>query len=148
MSLHMFHPRCIRYARISPFAALTGFTRDDLREMLAYYRANAGFDFDEDAVPASLSPEALAPRVESVLRGVPMEIIRSDVQQLVCQSGIQGLQKASTTDRATDGDFESEFFIHSADDQALYLCRKPIDGIARARVTVTRTDSARAESRT
>ena len=32
------------------FAALTGFTRDDLREMLAYYRANAGFDFDEDAV--------------------------------------------------------------------------------------------------
>ena len=32
------------------FAALTGFTRDDLREMLAYYRANAGFDFDENAV--------------------------------------------------------------------------------------------------
>ncbi|MCQ2395304.1 MAG: AAA family ATPase, partial [Kiritimatiellae bacterium] len=32
------------------FAALTGFTRDDLREMLAYYRANAGFAFDEAAV--------------------------------------------------------------------------------------------------
>ena len=32
------------------FAALTGFTRDDLREMLAYYRANAGFTFDENAV--------------------------------------------------------------------------------------------------
>ena len=32
------------------FAALTGFTHDDLREMLAYYRANAGFDFDADAV--------------------------------------------------------------------------------------------------
>ena len=32
------------------FAALTGFTQDDLREMLAYYRANAGFAFDENAV--------------------------------------------------------------------------------------------------
>ena len=32
------------------FAALTGFTHDDIREMLAYYRANAGFDFDADAV--------------------------------------------------------------------------------------------------
>ena len=32
------------------FAAFTGFTHDDLREMLAYYRANAGFDFDADAV--------------------------------------------------------------------------------------------------
>ena len=32
------------------FAAFTGFTHDDLREMLAYYRANAGFDFDENAV--------------------------------------------------------------------------------------------------
>ena len=32
------------------FAALTGFTQGDLREMLAYYRANAGFAFDENAV--------------------------------------------------------------------------------------------------
>ena len=32
------------------FAVLTGFTHDDLREMLAYYRANAGFAFDEAAV--------------------------------------------------------------------------------------------------
>ena len=32
------------------FAALTGFTQGDLREMLAYYRANAGFAFDESAV--------------------------------------------------------------------------------------------------
>ena len=32
------------------FAALTGFTHGDLREMLAYYRANAGFAFDENAV--------------------------------------------------------------------------------------------------
>ena len=32
------------------FAAFTGFTHDDLREMLAYYRANAGFDFDADAI--------------------------------------------------------------------------------------------------
>jgi len=32
------------------FAALTGFTHDDLREMLAYYRANASFAFDADAV--------------------------------------------------------------------------------------------------
>ena len=32
------------------FAALTGFTRDDIRGMLAYYRANAGFAFDEEAV--------------------------------------------------------------------------------------------------
>ena len=32
------------------FSALTGFTHDDLREMLAYYRANAGFAFDEAAV--------------------------------------------------------------------------------------------------
>ena len=32
------------------FAALTGFTRDDIRAMLAYYRANAGFAFDADAV--------------------------------------------------------------------------------------------------
>ncbi len=32
------------------FAALTGFTCDDLREMLAYYRANAGFAFDEEKV--------------------------------------------------------------------------------------------------
>ena len=32
------------------FAALTGFTREDIREMLAYYRANAGFAFDEEAV--------------------------------------------------------------------------------------------------
>lgn len=32
------------------FAALTGFTREDIRAMLAYYRANAGFAFDEDAV--------------------------------------------------------------------------------------------------
>ena len=32
------------------FAALTGFTREDLREMLAYYRANAGFAFDEEKV--------------------------------------------------------------------------------------------------
>lgn len=88
-----------------------------------------------------------SPFGKSVLRGVPMEIVRSDAQQLVCQSGIQGLQKASATDRATDGDFESEFFIHSADDHALYICRKPIDGLARARVTVTRTDSARARCR-
>ena len=32
------------------FAALTGFTREDIREMLAYYRANAGFAFDEEKV--------------------------------------------------------------------------------------------------
>lgn len=32
------------------FAALTGFTQGDIREMLAYYRANAGFAFDEEAV--------------------------------------------------------------------------------------------------
>ena len=32
------------------FAALVGFTQDDIREMLAYYRANAGFAFDENAV--------------------------------------------------------------------------------------------------
>ena len=32
------------------FAALTGFTHEDLRTMLAYYRANAGFAFDEEAV--------------------------------------------------------------------------------------------------
>jgi len=31
------------------FAAFTGFTHDDLREMFAYYRANAGFAFDVDA---------------------------------------------------------------------------------------------------
>ena len=32
------------------FAALAGFTREDVRAMLAYYRANAGFAFDEKAV--------------------------------------------------------------------------------------------------
>ena len=32
------------------FAAFAGFTHDDLREMLAYYRAHAGFAFDEAAV--------------------------------------------------------------------------------------------------
>ena len=32
------------------FAALTGFTHGDVREMLAYYRAHAGFAFDEAAV--------------------------------------------------------------------------------------------------
>ena len=32
------------------FAAFTGFTHDDLRAMLAYYRENAGFAFDENAV--------------------------------------------------------------------------------------------------
>ena len=32
------------------FAAFTGFTRDDIREMLAYYRTNAGFAFDEEKV--------------------------------------------------------------------------------------------------
>ncbi len=32
------------------FAALTGFTHDDIRAMLAYYRAHAGFAFDEGAV--------------------------------------------------------------------------------------------------
>ena len=32
------------------FAAFTGFTHEDLREMLAYYRAHAGFAFDESAV--------------------------------------------------------------------------------------------------
>ena len=32
------------------FAAFTGFTHGDVREMLAYYRAHAGFAFDEAAV--------------------------------------------------------------------------------------------------
>ena len=32
------------------FAALTGFTHGDIRAMLAYYRAHAGFAFDEGAV--------------------------------------------------------------------------------------------------
>ena len=32
------------------FAALAGFTQEDLREMLAYYRENAGFDFDVEKV--------------------------------------------------------------------------------------------------
>ena len=32
------------------FATLTGFTHGDLRDMLAYYRAHAGFAFDEAAV--------------------------------------------------------------------------------------------------
>ena len=32
------------------FAAFTGFTHADIREMLAYYRAHAGFAFDEAAV--------------------------------------------------------------------------------------------------
>ena len=32
------------------FATLTGFTHGDLRDMLAYYRAHAGFAFDEEAV--------------------------------------------------------------------------------------------------
>ena len=32
------------------FAAFTGFSHDDLKEMLAYYRARAGFAFDADAV--------------------------------------------------------------------------------------------------
>ena len=32
------------------FAPLTGFTQQDLREMLEYYRANAGFAFDVDKV--------------------------------------------------------------------------------------------------
>ena len=32
------------------FAAFTGFTHDDLRAMLAHYRAHAGFAFDEGAV--------------------------------------------------------------------------------------------------
>lgn len=32
------------------FAAFAGFTHGDLREMLAYYRTNAGFAFDENAV--------------------------------------------------------------------------------------------------
>lgn len=32
------------------FAAFAGFTHGDIREMLAYYRANAGFAFDENAV--------------------------------------------------------------------------------------------------
>ena len=32
------------------FAALTGFTHGDIREMLAHYRAHAGFAFDEAAV--------------------------------------------------------------------------------------------------
>ena len=32
------------------FAAFAGFTQDDIREMLAYYRAHAGFAFDVDAV--------------------------------------------------------------------------------------------------
>ena len=36
------------------FAALTGFTRADIREMLAYYRANAGFAFDEEKVFATM----------------------------------------------------------------------------------------------
>ena len=40
----------LAFARDPAFAALTGFTQDDLREMLAYYRANAGFAFDENAV--------------------------------------------------------------------------------------------------
>ena len=32
------------------FAAFTGFSHGDIREMLAYYRENAGFAFDENAV--------------------------------------------------------------------------------------------------
>ena len=32
------------------FAAFTGFTHADIRDMLAYYRAHAGFAFDEEAV--------------------------------------------------------------------------------------------------
>ncbi len=32
------------------FAAFAGFTHDDIREMLAHYRAHAGFAFDEEAV--------------------------------------------------------------------------------------------------
>ena len=37
------------------FAPLTGFTQSDLREMLGYYRENAGFDFDVGKVYATLN---------------------------------------------------------------------------------------------